>query len=137
MKWDAAFSAIRTPHNLLRISIIPWHHFTFSREPRPNRSVSIPGYRARIWGGVVKLAMKLIMVKFIVSVLQAQGGDRGRRAALGLVVENREPKTAGGIMSGHLLLHYHLPCREAWSLENDAMHERVRGKTARIGEGEL
>lgn len=51
MKWDAAFSAIRTPHNLLRISIIPWHHFTFSGEPRPNRSVSIPGYRARIWGG--------------------------------------------------------------------------------------
>lgn len=57
------------------------------------------------------------MVKFIVSVLQAQGGDRGRRAALGLVVENPEWKKAGGTMSGHLLLHYHLPCREAWSLE--------------------
>lgn len=77
------------------------------------------------------------MLKFKVSVLQAQGGDRGRRAALGLVVENREPKMAGGIMSAHLLLHYRLPCKEDWSLEKDAMHERVRGATARIGEGEL
>lgn len=76
------------------------------------------------------------MVKFIISVLQAQGGDRGRRATLGLVVEEDHCQRRQVSSSQPTYCFTNIfPARKNghWRTK----HERGKAKTVTVGEGEL